>query len=173
MQKKKLAPWSEFVDVDIAFEPASNGKPARASVRERIGNYDLGNANGLLRTALRIRPLRMHCVQTRMVFTSPLGIEALITCRLGKNRRRVMPVIFVPTPPKYLALPRVSTMLPTEGVLPQLSQALDMTDSSNAKENKEYLDSYEAVGVANYSPAPSRINVKTPGVRFQSRSGSD
>lgn len=72
-----------------------------------------GSANGLFRTAFRIRPLRMHWVQTRIVRTEPLGRATLIDWRLGMNRRRVMPVILVPTPPKYFALPRVSTMLPT------------------------------------------------------------
>jgi hypothetical protein len=62
-----------------------------------------------------------------MVLTSPLGKDALIVCKLGKNRRRVIPVIFVPTPPKYLALPRVSIILPTWGDLLQTSQALAMT----------------------------------------------
>ena len=73
----------------------------------------MGKANGLFRTALRIRPLRMHWVQTRIVRTVPLGNATLIDCRLGMKRRRVIPVILVPTPPKYVAVPRVSTMLPT------------------------------------------------------------
>lgn len=79
----------------------------------------------------------MHWVQTRIVLISPLGREALMTCKFGKNRRRVMPVIFVPTPPRYLAFPRVSIMLPICGDFPQVSQALDMTDSSNAMKDSE------------------------------------
>lgn len=88
--------------------------PKSVNLRSKgIANDYFGNANGLARTALRMRPLRMHCVQTRIVRTSPLGSEALMACRFGKKRRRVMPVILVPTPPKYLALPRVSIILPT------------------------------------------------------------
>lgn len=68
----------------------------------------------------------MHCTQTRKVFTSPEGIETLMVCRLGVKRRFVIPVILVPTPPKYFAFPRVSTWLPTEADFPQTSQALDM-----------------------------------------------
>jgi hypothetical protein len=79
----------------------------------------------------------MHWVQTRIVLISPLGRDALMTCKFGKNRRRVMPVIFVPTPPRYLAFPRVSIMLPICGDFPQVSQALDMTDSSNAMKDSE------------------------------------
>jgi len=101
-------------------------------------DYD-GNANGLLRIALRIRPLRMHCVQTRCVRTSPLGSATLIDCRLGMNRRRVIPVILVPTPPKYFALPRVSTMLPTWGDLPQISHALAMTEPAKLKKQSESI----------------------------------
>lgn len=47
-------------------------------------------------------------------------------CKFGVKRRLVIPVILVPTPPKYFALPRVSTWLPTDADLPQTSQALDM-----------------------------------------------
>jgi hypothetical protein len=54
---------------------------------------------------------------------------------LGINRRRVIPVILVPTPPKYFALPRVSTMLPTWGDLLQISHDLDMTKPATL-ENK-------------------------------------
>jgi hypothetical protein len=55
---------------------------------------------------------------------------------LGRKRRRVIPVIFVPTPPKYFALPRVSIILPTWGDFPQTSQALDMTGPDFPKPTK-------------------------------------
>lgn len=54
-----------------------------------------------------------------------------MVCRFGVNRRLVIPVILVPTPPRYLALPRVSTWLPTEADFPQTSQALDMVHPKN------------------------------------------
>ena len=66
----------------------------------------------------------MHWTQTRIVLTSPLGKLALMDCKLGIKRRLVIPVTLVPTPPKYLALPRVSTALPTIGPLLQTSQTL-------------------------------------------------
>ncbi len=46
--------------------------------------------------------------------------------RFGVKRRLVIPVTLVPTPPRYFALPRVSTEFPTDADLPQTSQALDM-----------------------------------------------
>jgi len=59
--------------------------------------------------------------------------------RFGVNRRLVIPVILVPTPPKYFALPRVSTWLPTEADFPQTSQALDMVHPKNIS-NHDNLD---------------------------------
>jgi hypothetical protein len=73
-----------------------------------------------------MRPLRMHCTQTFMDLFSPFGRQALIVCRFGMKRRLVIPVTLVPTPPKYLALPRISTEFPTCGPLPHTSQTLDI-----------------------------------------------
>ena len=61
-----------------------------------------------------------------------------MVCRLGMNRRRVIPVILVPTPPRYFALPRVSTMLPTWGDLPQISHDLDMTKPATLKNKANF-----------------------------------
>lgn len=81
-------------------------------------SYLVGSANGFCFTTLRITPLRMHCVQTRSLRCSPLGNSTLTFCKFGLNLRRVIPVTFVPTPPRYFALPRISTLLPTEACLP-------------------------------------------------------
>ena len=68
-----------------------------------------GTLNGALRTTLVIAPERMHCVQAWIVLWVPLGVLIRTRCRLGLNFRRVMPVILVPTPPRYFFLPRVVT----------------------------------------------------------------
>lgn len=83
----------------------------------------MGSANGLALTALVIRPLRMHWVQTRMRLISPDGVETLTLFRLGRNFRLVIPVTLVPTPPKYLATPRISICCPDMGFLPQTSHS--------------------------------------------------
>ena len=71
--------------------------------------YAVSSRNGLRRTAFCTAPLRKHCVHTRIVLVVPLAVVTRILCKFGLNLRRVIPVIFVPTPPKYLARPRVST----------------------------------------------------------------
>jgi hypothetical protein len=71
-----------------------------------------GNANGASLTAFRTTPDLRHCVQTNTRRLLPSGKTTRTRCRFGLNFRRVIPVIFVPTPPKYFALPRVSTLLP-------------------------------------------------------------
>src|SRR4051812_1444270 len=43
--------------------------------------------------------------------------------RFGLKVRRLMPVIFVPTPPRYFFLPRVVTWLPNEVFLPLTSHS--------------------------------------------------
>src|SRR5688572_16973346 len=87
-----------------------------------------GSLKGRCLTALRTAPARMHCVQTLTVLVPPDFVAILSVCRLGMNLRRVMPVILVPTPPKYLALPRVSTWLPIWGRLPHTSQTRAIAD---------------------------------------------
>src|ERR1700677_4312095 len=63
----------------------------------------------------------MHWVQTRSVLLV-LPTVTCTFCRFGLNWRREMPVTLVPTPPKYLALPRMVTEFPITGFLPQTSQ---------------------------------------------------
>ena len=61
-------------------------------------------------------------MQTRAVLFVPLLVVIFTRCKFGLNCRRVIPVTLVPTPPRYLALPRVSTELPTWEPLPHISQ---------------------------------------------------
>jgi hypothetical protein len=49
----------------------------------------------------------MQPVQMWMRVFVPLAVVIRTRCRFGLNCRRLMPVIFVPTPPKYFARPRV------------------------------------------------------------------
>ena len=55
--------------------------------------------------ALVINPFLIALVATRMRFTCPLGRMTRTDCRLGKNRRLVIAVTWVPIPPFFLALP--------------------------------------------------------------------
>lgn len=82
---------------------------------------------GAFRTCLRTAPDRIHCVQTRTVLDVPLTVVVRTFCKLGKNVRRVMPVTFVPTPPRYFAFPRVSMLFPILRPFPQTSQTRAMT----------------------------------------------
>ena len=78
-----------------------------------------GRRNGTALIRLTTAPLLRHCVQTWSVLFVPFAVVIRTRCRFGLNCRRVMPVIFVPTPPRYLALPRVVTWLPSSGPLPR------------------------------------------------------
>ena len=49
--------------------------------------------------------MRIALVETLMRCTEPSTI-AVTVWMLGRKRRLVLPVILVPTPPRYLALPR-------------------------------------------------------------------
>ena len=80
-----------------------------------------GTLKGFWRMVLVTAPLLRQLVHTRMVLFVPFLVVTFTRCRLGLNFRRAMPVIFVPTPPRYLALPRVSTVLPICVPLPQIS----------------------------------------------------
>ena len=75
----------------------------------------------------------MHWVQTLAVLFVPFAVVILSVCKFGLNCRREMPVIFVPTPPRYFALPRVVTLLPMTGFLPQISHCADMQFPTAAK----------------------------------------
>ena len=65
--------------------------------------------NGAARTTFVTAPLRRHCVHTWTALWLPFAVETFTRCKFGLNVRRLMPVIFVPTPPKYFFLPRVVT----------------------------------------------------------------
>jgi hypothetical protein len=84
---------------------------------------------GAFRTCLRIAPERTHCVQARTVLDVPLAVVVRTFCKFGKNVRRVIPVIFVPTPPRYFALPLVSTLFPRLRPFPQISQTRDIKNA--------------------------------------------
>lgn len=101
----------------------------KSSNRNRSPEIDqVGSRKGFCFTALRMAPPRKQRVQTFMVTFEPLGVDTLTDRRLGRKLRRVLPVILVPTPPKYLALPRVSIWLPIWDRLPQTSQTRDMSE---------------------------------------------
>ena len=51
--------------------------------------------------------LHVHPGETDLLV--PLGVVTWTLCRFGLNCRREIPVILVPTPPKYFALPRIVT----------------------------------------------------------------
>lgn len=91
---------------------------------EAFPDLSPGNTKGFDWTAFCTAPARRQLVQTRIILLPPLGNVTCTLCRLGLNLRREIPVIFVPTPPRYLALPRISTMLPIWLPLPQTSHTL-------------------------------------------------
>lgn len=91
-----------------------------------LRSYLAGSLNGFCRTTLRTAPFRRQRVQTHIVLCVPFTDETFTRCRFGLNLRRVIPVIFVPTPPRYLALPRVSTAFPTWVPFPHTSQTRDI-----------------------------------------------
>jgi hypothetical protein len=68
-----------------------------------------GTLNGAARMTFVTAPLRKHWVQTLIALFEPVGVVTRTCCRFGRNLRRLIPVIFVPTPPKYFFLPRVVT----------------------------------------------------------------
>ncbi len=60
-------------------------------------------------------------MQTLSVFTEPEVRIARTFCKLGRNRRRVMPVVFLPIPPDFFERPRRAIEFPTIGFFPQIS----------------------------------------------------
>jgi hypothetical protein len=83
----------------------------------------------------------MQRVQTkRLVFVFPIVTRSL--CRFGLNRRLAIPVTLVPTPPKYLALPRVVTRFPVTAVLPQTSQCRAIADLSGPMNVISIIDAF-------------------------------
>src|SRR4051794_25482305 len=89
-------------------------------------HHTFGIENGFRLTGFLISPLRMALTATRIVLTSP-STSTFTRCRFGKNRRLVVPVIFRPTPPRYLALPRYRFLLPPTGFLPVIAHCMPMT----------------------------------------------
>ncbi len=79
----------------------------------------------------------MHWVQTSLVALAPLGRVTRRRCRFGLNFRRVIPVIFVPTPPRYFCLPRMVTEFPIENPFPQTSQQRAITPPFSYKNMPE------------------------------------
>ena len=79
----------------------------------------VGSRNGFCFTSFVTLPPLMHWVHTRSDEFVPLPTVTRIRWRFGLNFRFVMPVIYVPTPPRYFALPRIVTWLPIEKPLPQ------------------------------------------------------
>jgi hypothetical protein len=87
----------------------ANGLP-EFSLRAQLALAGVwGTLNGAARTTFVTAPLRRHWVQTLIALFEPVGVVTRTCCRFGLNFRRLMPVIFVPTPPKYFFLPRVVT----------------------------------------------------------------
>ena len=78
--------------------------------------------NGFDLTRRVTAPLRKHCVQIRTALAVPFSVVIRTRCKLGLNWRRLIPVTFVPTPPRYFALPRVETEFPIMEPFPQISQ---------------------------------------------------
>ena len=70
-------------------------------------------------------PALRHLTQTRILCGVP-STMALTVFRLGRKRRGVMPVIFRPTPPFFLARPRRTIVLPATGFLPQIKHIFDI-----------------------------------------------
>src|SRR5262245_10844258 len=68
-------------------------------------------SNGFTFTGLTTRPLRMAAADTQTFFTSP-STRHFTFWRFRLNFRRLVPRIFLPTPPRYFALPRYFLRLP-------------------------------------------------------------
>jgi hypothetical protein len=74
-------------------------------------------------------PLRKQCTQILILVEPPPGMATWIFWMFGLNLRAVMPVIFFPTPPDFLALPRREIRRPATLRLPQNAHILDIDDS--------------------------------------------
>src|SRR6478672_454381 len=77
-------------------------------------------------TGLTMAPLRIALAVTLMRMILPFT-RARTFWMFGRNLRAVMPVIFVPTPPRYLALPRWVIWLPKLVFLPVMAQTRGMS----------------------------------------------
>ncbi len=64
----------------------------------------------------------MALTETHMRLVPPLGSLTLIHCRLGRNRRVVRLVTWVPMPPLFLDWPLRLIILPLVGRLPVIAQ---------------------------------------------------
>jgi hypothetical protein len=72
------------------------------------------------------RPIRIALAETLILQTVPLT-TARTFWMFGLNLLLVMPVIFLPTPPRYLALPRLTMLLPKLVFFPVKKQTLDIS----------------------------------------------
>ena len=99
-------------------------RPTRKEAQEAIFYFFVASTslNGAALTTRVTAPLFRHCAQMNTVLCVPFSVEIRTLRRFGLKTRRVMPVTFVPTPPRYLARPRVWTTLPTCFPLPQKLQ---------------------------------------------------
>src|SRR5439155_12126817 len=81
-------------------------------------------------------PLRIALALTLMRMTRPLT-TARTFWMFALNLRAVMPVTLVPTPPRYLALPRCVIWLPKLVFLPVKWQTRGMVQVSPEKQGRE------------------------------------
>ena len=77
---------------------------------------------------MRTLPALRHLVHTRIRFGLPF-MSARTRCKLGRNRRLVLPVIFWPAPPFLLAIPRRAMVRPATGPLLQIAHTRDIVTS--------------------------------------------
>ena len=77
-------------------------------------------------TGLTTKPPRMADAETHTFFTTPSMTQRTF-CRFGLNFRRLVPRIFLPTPPRYFALPRYFLRLPKTAFLPVNTHVFAMT----------------------------------------------
>src|SRR5687767_11414902 len=82
-----------------------------STLRPSTQSHTLTFSNGFTLTGLTTSPLRIAEADTHTFFTSP-STTHLTFWRFGLNFRRLVPRIFLPTPPRYFALPRYFLRFP-------------------------------------------------------------
>ncbi len=75
---------------------------------------------------MRTFPAWIQLVQTLRVLTEPEERIARTFCKLGRKRRRVMPVVFLPIPPDFFERPRRAIEFPTIGFFPQTAHVFNV-----------------------------------------------
>ena len=88
--------------------------------------------------ALATLPALMQAVQTLRMAMPPFSI-ILIFWRLGKKRRRVIPVVCRPIPPLDFGIPRRVIILPVRKPLPQISQTRAIMNSLSMPVNTWFV----------------------------------